>query len=119
MPRDAHEIDIHLIYIHGYFSNSLRSISMKINSTMFVGNFPDLFNGLYNPGFVVDSHDRDQRSIRSNRCFQVVETDDTILLYWKIGDVEALLSQFATGIQNAFVFLISPLRLSVTCGIIE
>lgn len=49
---------------------------------------------------IVDHHDRDQRSVRSNGVLQLLEVNQPILLDGQVGDVKATVLQVARAVQH-------------------
>lgn len=103
VPRYTHQIDIHLVDVDGYFADRLSRVRVKEHALVRLDDLADLIQRLNDAGLIVHRHDRYEGCGRLYGGFEHFQVDDPILLYGQVGDLEALLGQLPTRIENAFV----------------
>ena len=65
MTADGHQINVHFIYINGYFAYSLSSICME-KYLVFFTDLAYFFQGLSDTDLIIDEHARHHQSVRSD-----------------------------------------------------
>ena len=68
-----------------------------------VADGADFSDGLKRADFVVCVHNRNQRSVVPQGLLELLQADKAVAVHRQIGDLEALLFQGGTGMQNGVV----------------
>lgn len=105
VTRDTHKIDVHGVNIDGNLSASLSCIGVE-EDFLGAAEFTNFLDRLDDSDFVVDSHDRDEGSVRTNGFLQLLQVDDTVALNRQIRHFETFILENTARIEHAFVFLL-------------
>jgi len=99
----GHQIDVPVVYVDGYLSDSLGAVGVEID-LLRATQLADLFHGLDDTDLVVDGHDTDEHGVWSDGSLELVHVDQAVLAHGQIGNVETLILHVPAGIQDTFVF---------------
>ena len=102
MTGDAHQVDVHLLYVESDLAGGLGRIGME-EHLLFAADLADLGQRLDDADLVVHGHDRNQNRLVGDRRAQHVEIEQAVLSDRQIRDLEALLLEMAAGIEHALV----------------
>lgn len=102
MPRNGHEIDIHLVNVDGNLADGLRGVGVEENF-LAAAQLANLVHRLHNADLVVDCHDGNERRLRPDGLLQVFHADEAIGLDWQVGDIETFILQVAARVEHALM----------------
>src|SRR3989338_1006808 len=90
MARKRAEVNPEFFHVYRHLSENLYPVCMKIY-LIFSRYFGYFFYRLHCAGLIISKHDRYQDSVLSNRVFQFIKINYSILIYRKIRDIETQL----------------------------
>ena len=96
------QIDVHLIYIERHFTQRLYCVGMEQHATL-TAKLANLFQGLQNTDLIVGRHNADQNGLVGECSFELVQINQSIRLYGKVGHLIAVFFQALAGIEHRLV----------------
>ena len=93
------QIDTQGIYVRGNLAHALHGIGMQVD-VLLRSQPADLLQRLDGSDLVVGMHDGDENGVGANGRLQGGEIDQALAGHGQIGDLKALLLQFAAGLQD-------------------
>ena len=106
VSRDGHQVDVHLVDVHGDLANGLSSVSVE-EHLVTTAKLANLRKRLLDTDLVVDSHDRNKTSLRPDGLRQLVHVDQAVVLHGQVCDLEAFVLQMSAAVQDTLVFCLT------------
>ena len=90
MTTQGKQVDIHLVHINRQLSYALGGVSVE-EDLIFTTDFANIFDRLHNSDLVIDMDDRTYKCVWSNRTFQDIQVNETILFHRQISDLKSII----------------------------